>query len=261
MSTRRRICARPMIVHSVHVMRARGGRRVLVAGLLMVATVACDSGVHYSVPDTQTGHETSARPDAATTPASPVRHPAKATEAAEAPAAGRTAAPSETRSRSTTAPAAPTCTTGDVAAAEGRTSPQVGGGLPGFAAEIVLRNRSGSTCRLSGWPGLTFFGDGSLHACTTADPPGCESGPVSTSGIRPFKVSRSGAAAPPAVLLAPGHTTSFVLHSDDSCPGVGAPYGVDIRLPGGSRPLTLVPGPNLSPCDEKLDVTAFGPAV
>ncbi|MGW1618978.1 hypothetical protein [Streptomyces sp. NPDC002172] len=66
--------------------------------------------------------------------------------------------------------------------------------------------------------------------------------------------------APPAVLLAPGHTTSFVLHADDACPGVGARYGVDIRLPGGSRPLTLVAGPNLSPCDEKLGVTTFGSA-
>ncbi len=132
------------------------------------------------------------------------------------------------------------------------------GGGQGFAAEIVLRNRSHSTCRLSGWPGLTFFGDATIYVCTTADPPGCKGGPVSTSGTRPFKVSRSGAAAPPVVLLAPGHTTSFVLHSNDLCMGVGAPYGVDIRLPGGSRPLPLVPGPNLSPCDDKLDVTAFG---
>ncbi|MFD4602457.1 DUF4232 domain-containing protein [Streptomyces sp. NPDC058464] len=226
----------------------------------MAATAACDSGVHYSVPDTQAGREATARTTAATTPAAPARHPAKATETAGAPAPSRTAAPADTRSGTATTPAARTCTTRDLAASEGRTSPQVGGGRPGYAAEIVLRNRSGSTCRLSGWPGLTFFGDGVLHVCTTADPPDCESGPVSTSGIRPFKVSRSAAAVPPTVLLAPGHTTSFVLHTDDACPGVDAPYGVDIRLPGGSRPLTLVPGPNLSPCDGKLDVTAFGSA-
>ncbi|MFD8818527.1 DUF4232 domain-containing protein [Streptomyces sp. NPDC059627] len=238
-------------------MHIRGGRQVLVAGLLMAAAVACDTGVHYSVPDTQASHETTARPGAATTPVSPARRPAKATEAAGAPAPSRTAAPSDTRSRTTTAPGAPACTTHGLAASEGRTSPQVGGGQ-GFAAEIVLRNRSGSTCRLSGWPGLTFFGDGTLHVCTTADPPDCKSGPVSTSGTRPFKVSRSGAATPPVILLDPGQTTSFVLHTDEWCMGVGAPYGVDIRLPGGSRPLTLVPGPNLSPCDDRLDVTAFG---
>ncbi|MFK0287344.1 DUF4232 domain-containing protein [Streptomyces sp. NPDC090499] len=136
----------------------------------------------------------------------------------------------------------------------------MGGPLPGFAAEIVLRNRSRSTCLLSGWPGLTFFGDATLYICTTADPPGCKSGPVSTSGTRPFKVSRSAATVPPAVLLTPGQTTSFVLHADDQCPGPGAPYGVDIRLPGSSRALTLVPGPLLSPCNEKLVVTAFGAA-
>ncbi|MER7187146.1 DUF4232 domain-containing protein [Streptomyces hyaluromycini] len=244
-------------------MHIRGGRQVLVAGLLMAATMACDTGVHYSVPDTQASHEATARPAAATPSVSPARRPAKATDAAEAPESSSTAAPSNTRSRTTTAPSAPTCTTRDLAVAEGRTSPQVGDHRPGYAAEIVLRNRSGSSCRLSGWPGLTFFGDGTVHICTTADPPGCESGPVSTSGTRPFKVSRSGAVVPPSVLLAPGRTTSFLLYAEDPCAGVGvaAPYGVDIRLPGGSRPLTLVPGPNLSPCDEKFVVTAFGSAV
>ncbi|MEU9449809.1 DUF4232 domain-containing protein [Streptomyces sp. NPDC048277] len=128
----------------------------------------------------------------------------------------------------------------------------------GFAAEIVLRNRSGSTCRLIGWPGLSFFGDNTIHVCTTADPPGCTSGPVSTSGTRPFKVTRSQAVAPPAVSLAPGRTTSFLLYSKDGCMQVSGAYGVDIRLPGDSRPLTLVPAPGLAPCDEKLDVTPFG---
>ncbi|MER6080060.1 DUF4232 domain-containing protein [Streptomyces sp. NPDC001833] len=128
----------------------------------------------------------------------------------------------------------------------------------GFAGEVVLRNRSGSTCRLSGWPGLTFFGDGTIHVCTTADPPDCVSGPVSTSGTRPFKVSRFGAATPPVVLLAPGRTTSFVVETHGWCLGVSPAYSVDIRLPGDSRPLTLAPAPNISPCDDKLDVTAFG---
>jgi hypothetical protein len=127
-----------------------------------------------------------------------------------------------------------------------------------YATQIVLRNRSASTCRLRGWPGLTFFGDGTLHACTTADPPGCHNGPESTSGTRPFKVTRSRAVPPPEVSLAPGRTTSFKLAWPYCGIDLEPPFGVDIRLPGDSRPLTLAPTKNILPCDEKLEVTPFG---
>jgi hypothetical protein len=143
-----------------------------VAGLLMAATVACDAGVHYSVPDTPASHQTSARPDSAAPSASPARRSTKATDAAEAPASSRAAAPSDTRSRTTTsAPTAPDCTSRDLVATEEPYRPYNRDESIWFAVPIVLRNRSDSACRLSGWPGLTFFGDATIHVCTTADPP------------------------------------------------------------------------------------------
>ncbi|WP_123972073.1 hypothetical protein [Streptomyces sp. Ag109_O5-1] len=100
-------------------MHIRGGIQVLVAGLLMAATVACDAGVHYSVPDTRAGHETSARPSGAATPTSAARHPA-GTTAAEPPASSLSAIPSGTRSRTaTSAPGPPDCTARDLVASEG----------------------------------------------------------------------------------------------------------------------------------------------
>ncbi|MFD8718970.1 DUF4232 domain-containing protein [Streptomyces sp. NPDC059629] len=125
---------------------------------------------------------------------------------------------------------------------------------------MVQRNRSDSKCRLHGWPGLTFFGGGTIHVCTTADPPGCESGPVSTSGTRPLKVTRSRAVAPPVVSLAPGSTTSFNA-AWQACSDLEAPYGVDIRVPGDSRPLPLAPAKTIAPCDQEVEVTPFGVTV
>ncbi|MER7836940.1 DUF4232 domain-containing protein [Streptomyces sp. NPDC096040] len=155
-------------------------------------------------------------------------------------------------------PAAPDCASRDLTASEGTGRAYNHGQSIRYAVQIVLGSRSGSTCRLSGWPGLTFFGDGNIHVCTTADPPGCESGPVSTSGTRPFKVTRSRAVAPPAVLLSPGRTTSFTMSWPFCGVDLDAPYGVEIRLPGDSRPLTVAPTKYVFPCEEKLDVTPFG---
>lgn len=244
-------------MHSVHVMHMRDGTQVLVAGLLMVATVACDAGLHYSVPDTPARHGTTAPPSTAATPASPARHSAQATDAAEAPASSPAAAPSNTRSRATTsARTTPACTSRDLAAAEGAAGAYDHDGSTWYATRIVLRNRSGSACLLSGWPGLTFFGDGTLHVCTTADPPDCRSG--EHLGHPPVQGHPVQGGGPARRLPRPG--SHDLVQADLAVLRCRPrpPYGVEIRLPGGSRPLTLAPTKNIIPCEQMLEVTPFG---
>lgn len=235
---------------------------MLVAGLLMAATAACGSGVEYSVPDTHVSHGATTRPGTPTGSASASRGSAEAAGSpgtpVPSPSDTPSTAPSSAPARAVAPPAAPACTSRDLTVSEGKAAAYMRGDSMRYAAPVVLRDRSGSTCRLSGWPGLTFFGEGTIHVCTTADPPGCVSGPESTSGTRPFKVTRSRTVAPPTVTLAPGGTTSFTMSWPFCGMDLDAPYGMEVRLPGDSRPLILAPAKNAIPCENKLDVTPFG---
>ncbi|MFJ8487782.1 DUF4232 domain-containing protein [Streptomyces sp. NPDC094038] len=222
----------------------------------MAATVACDSGLHYSVPDASGTYETTARPTAAATSASPARRTAEAADATGPPTP--TALPSNTRSRTVVPPpTAPACTARDLTASEGPNTTYDHGGPRRSATQVVLRNRSGAACGLGGWPGLTFFGDGTIHICTTPDASPCPD-VVSTSGTRSFKVTRSPATASSAVVLAPGRTTTFTMSWAFCAIDLERPYGVDIRVPGDSRPLTLTHLKNVDPCEEQVEVTPFG---
>ncbi|MFD7317381.1 MULTISPECIES: DUF4232 domain-containing protein [unclassified Streptomyces] len=171
----------------------------------------------------------------------------------------------------TTAPAqapapAPACAADDLTTSAGRSGPP--SSQPGwFATPILLRNTSATTCRLRGWPGITFFGDATIQGCAAGDPsPACGK-PQSTSRPRSFSITRSSVDALPDVLLAPGDATSFTLvwegggmHSCVGTPFEWSPYGADIRVPGDSRALTLAPLPNLYPCEGKIEITPFGVA-
>ncbi len=122
---------------------------------------------------------------------------------------------------------------------------------------------SGSTCHLRGWPGLTFFGDGVIQGCSQGDPsPRCGK-PLSTSGPRAFSVTRASAHDLPDILLAPARTTFFTIVWQGSYAGgcvrfVDPAYGVEIRVPGDSRPLTLTSDIQISPCEGELQVGPFG---
>ncbi|MGW0879439.1 DUF4232 domain-containing protein [Streptomyces sp. NPDC002671] len=246
------------------------GRQLAAAGLpILLATAITACGGNAGVP--------SADPEVPTsTPAPTVRHaaamPTAAPERARTarsgspstpvgtPAAKRTPAHANTPSR-TTAPATPACTTSALSASQGHT----GTGRYGwFATPVLLRNRSASTCHLRGWPGLKFFGDGALRACAKGDiSPACGK-PVSTSGPRSFSVTRTSEHDLPDVYLAPGHTTSFTIVWEGSYASTcydlseDPAYGVDIRVPGDSRALTLADVGEISPCGGRTQVTPFG---
>ncbi|MGW2706469.1 DUF4232 domain-containing protein [Streptomyces sp. NPDC001340] len=236
------------------------GIRVLTVGLLMAATTACGGAV---------GSQTSP-PGAVAAPTSPESSPAARPDGSPVPAGkptpGRTgAAPANVPSRSTApaSPAVPGCATRDLTASEGHTGLPAGGESGWFGTPIQLRNHSGSACRLRGWPGLTFFGDGIVRVCAKGDPsPSCGK-PASTSGTRPFEITRSSGHGVPDIVLAPGHSTSFTLvwQGSSFCGAlVDAPYGVDIRVPGDSHPLTVLPAAHISPCERRIEVTPFGVA-
>ncbi|WP_143684127.1 DUF4232 domain-containing protein [Streptomyces diastatochromogenes] len=242
-------------------MRVRG-TQLLAIGLLVAATTACGGGLGSA----------SSPPDAVATSASPEGGPAARLGGSPVPAGrptpsrttpGRTAAPANRPARTTApaAPPAPACAARDLTASEGRTGLPADGDSGWFGTPIVLRNHSSSACRLRGWPGLTFFGDAVVRVCAKGDPsPSCGK-PTSTSGTRPFAITRSSAHSLPDIALAPGHSTSFTLVWQGSyfCGAlVDAPYGVDIRVPGDSHVLTLLPTAQISPCEGRIEVTPFG---
>ncbi|MFJ9868131.1 DUF4232 domain-containing protein [Streptomyces sp. NPDC101165] len=242
-------------------MRVRG-TQLLAVGVLLAATTACGGGVGSATPP----------PAAVATSASPEGDPVGRPGGSPVPAGkptpsrttpGRTAAPANGPARATAAaaPRVSACAARDLTASEGRTGLPAGRGSGWFGTPIQLRNRSGSACRLRGWPGLTFFGDQTLRVCAKGDPsPSCGK-PASRSGTRPFAITRSSTHGVPDIVLAPGHSTSFTLVWQGSylCGTlVDAPYGVDIRIPGGSGALTLLPAAQLSPCEGRIEVTPFG---
>jgi hypothetical protein len=156
------------------------------------------------------------------------------------------------------------CTAGDLTASEGHTGKPLSNVQADFATQILLRNASRTTCRLNGWAGIALYGDSTIQSCTPGQQsPKCGK-PLSTSEPRAITVTRVTLGTPPDVPLAPGASTSFTLlwngsYGPSYCDRLWpTPYGGHIWVPGDSRPLTLVPFPNISPCDGMLQITAFG---
>lgn len=159
------------------------------------------------------------------------------------------------------------CTSADLAVSAGTTGLPLTGVHGDFSTRILLRNTSPTDCRLRGWAGVSVYGDSTLHACMPGDTDPTCGKVLSTSEPRTLTVSRSGQGTPPEVRLSHGTTTSFSLlytgsgGVSDACPDNrlwSAPYGGDIRVPGDTRPLPLVPFPAITPCDGRIQVTAFG---
>ncbi|MEV6989611.1 DUF4232 domain-containing protein [Streptomyces sp. NPDC093228] len=155
------------------------------------------------------------------------------------------------------------CTSRALTVSLGHTGLPATGRSGWFATQILLRNQSGSTCHLRGWPGLTFFGDGVIRGCSQGDPsPRCGK-PLSTSGPRAFSVTRASTHDHPDIWLAPARTTFFTIVWQGSYAGgcvrfVDPAYGVEIRVPGDSRALTLTSDIQISPCEGELQVSPFG---
>jgi hypothetical protein len=238
----------------------------------VAATTACGGAADSA--GSRPGAVAASRPGAVAASASPQRGPAS--RPAGSPARAGRPTPDRTTSSRTTAPAnrparttapapapVPACAARNLTASEGSTGLPASGESGWFATPILLRNRSGSTCRLRGWPGLTFYGDDTIVGCAEGDSsPSCGK-PLSTSGTRPFSVTRSAVPHLPDMALSPGRTTSFTLvwQGSYSCDRlVDGPYGIDVRVPGDSHPLTLLPAVPISPCEGHLQVTPFGVA-
>ncbi|MFD6721297.1 DUF4232 domain-containing protein [Streptomyces sp. NPDC060131] len=260
------------------VMMTRGGGRFLVVGLLVTATAACGGAVRPTVSEVPATYATarpgttepsissegkptsrSASPAVPSRQATPGEKTTRRQEAAPTNPSARTAVPSQDR--------APACAANELTASEGRGGPPSSRQPGWFATPILLRNKSAVTCRLRGWPGITFFGDATIQGCAADDPSPACGRPQSTSGPRSFSITRSSVDALPDVLLAPGDTTSFTLvwegggmHTCVGTPFERSPYGADIRVPGDSRALTLAPFPNLYPCEGRIEITPFGVA-
>ncbi|MCF3129460.1 DUF4232 domain-containing protein [Streptomyces olivochromogenes] len=233
-------------------MTMRGGGTLLVAGLVLIAATACGGAVGSAAPKAPAAPGATTRPEAVTSaPAPKSGTPSRAGR----PAPSRRPTPSRTAAAAAPAPA---CAARDLTASEAQGA---GGGSGWFFTPIQLRNHSGSACRLRGWPGLVFYGDGTIKACGPGDhSPSCGK-PLSRTEPRSFSVARSPARTLPDVSLAPGDTTTFTLvwKGSYSCDTyVTPPYGIAVRVPGDSRALTVIPTVAISPCDEYLEVTAFG---
>ncbi|MFE1882185.1 DUF4232 domain-containing protein [Streptomyces diastatochromogenes] len=257
MYVRRRTSAASAHADTVRVVTVRE-IRLLAVGLLMAATTACGGAVGSEAPP----------PGAAAAPASPESGPAVRPDRPPVPNGKPTpsrtgTAPANRRPRTTApaAPAVPGCATRDLTVSEGQTGLPASGESGWFGTPIQLRNHSGSACRLRGWPGLTFYGDGTIRGCAKGDASTACGKPLSTSGTRPFTITRSSARSLPDILLTPGRTTTFTLvwQGSYSCGAyVDSPYGVDIRVPGDSHALTLIPATAISPCEGRIEVTPFG---
>ncbi|MFC9081048.1 hypothetical protein ACFTY7_29405 [Streptomyces sp. NPDC057062] len=129
------------------------------------------------------------------------------------PATGPKTAPVNPPPRTSAPVAAPVraCTSRALTVSLGHTGLPATGRSGWFATQILLRNQSGSTCHLRGWPGLTFFGDGVIRGCSQGDPsPRCGK-PLSTSGPRAFSVTRASTHDLPDIWLAPARTTFFTI--------------------------------------------------
>ncbi|MFF4042901.1 DUF4232 domain-containing protein [Streptomyces sp. NPDC001816] len=259
MYVRRRISAAAAHADTVRAVMVRG-IRLLTVGLLMAAATACGGAVGSA--------ESPPGAVAAPAPTSPRKGPAVRPDTSPVPAGKPTpsrtgAAPASGPSRTTApaSPAVPGCAARDLTVAEGHTGLPADGESGWFATPIQLRNHSGAACRLRGWPGLTFIGDGTIRACAEGDASTACGKPLSTSGTRPFTITRSSTQSPPDISLTPGRTTTFTLvwEGSYSCGSfVPSPYGVDIRVPGDSRALTLIPATAISPCEGRIEVTPFG---
>ncbi|MGW7402310.1 hypothetical protein ACWGI9_00975 [Streptomyces sp. NPDC054833] len=195
----------------------------------MIGATACGGAVHPAAEEAGATYGTVSRPGATASSAAPESGPAsrsgRPADPSGKPMPSRTAVVAAALPSRTTAPASapvPACAARDLTASEGRTGLPAGGRPGWFATRIELRNHS--------------------------EP-------------RSFSVARTSARTLPDVSLAPAGTTSFTLvwQGSFSCDAhVDSPYGIDIRVPGDSRALTVIPAAAFSPCDEHLEVTPFG---
>jgi len=158
-----------------------------------------------------------------------------------------------------------TCTATDLAVAGAGEVRSTDGSLGDWVSRISLRDTSGSGCRLDGWPGLEFFGEAGISICVSPGVgPSCAPPPDHTTP-QPVSVTRTG--TPRDIVLRPGATTVFAmlwtLGWGDFCTSskpLIEPYGVRIRVPGDSRPLTQLLGTteDMQICGQEVQVTAFG---
>jgi hypothetical protein len=170
---------------------------------------------------------------------------------------------------SAASPPARACASTDLALA-GTDEVRSQDGNPGdWVGRFSVRNTSGSTCRLNGWPGLVFFGVDVTDICLPAGAsgPSCPPSPDHTTP-QPITVDRANG-APRDVVLTPGGTTVFgvlwTIGIGELCKSEKPwldPYGVHILVPGDPRPLTQVfdNTNHMEICGEEVQVTAFGAA-
>jgi hypothetical protein len=194
---------------------------------------------------------------------------AQGTTAAPGSSAGRTVAARVTNAAVTSKAPPPirACATQDLTIAGADEARSKDGQVGDWDLQVALRNTSRSTCRLQGWPGLEFVGESKVYICSTPAPKGATCGvdPDKTS-VRPVTVTSSDSGTPLEMVLAPTHTTTFAVAWSlgyGTCTNtepMSEPYGVQIRVPGASQPLTLVLGDAdlMQICNSVVQVTAFG---
>ncbi|MGW2931020.1 hypothetical protein ACWDA7_03940 [Streptomyces sp. NPDC001156] len=234
----------------------RGITALLFCLLAAVGAVACD--VTPPPDDTVVAPAPrSSAPHAAVTPSAA---PTTARQSA-------TPAPSASPTRSAASPSpANDCATRDLVLTSDKPRRAVLGNPGDVAMDMRLRNRSGISCVLDGWPGVVFVG-GEAEPPTKCVPgyPGPQClGRIDTTTRRPLSVTRYGPGRPTAVRLAPGRSTSFSLvwksATETVCNGADfydPPYAADIWVPGDSAPVVVTPLP-ISPCHGKIAITPFG---
>jgi hypothetical protein len=135
-------------------------------------------------------------------------------------------------------------------------------GGPLYATDFDLTNASQTTCSLSGWVGFDMRGDAAVIDCEY-DSGGQQIGPSScgpghyvdeTSDLVQ-SVTHADAHAS-VVVLRPGESTQFsAIWAGAIC--LSPPYRVDLRIPGDSRPITVL-RPTLCITEAGMQITSIG---
>ncbi|WP_194927118.1 DUF4232 domain-containing protein [Catenulispora pinisilvae] len=267
-------------------MKARWGRVLWAVTAIAVAafTAGCTS---TAAPDAIAQPTSSARPTGTAGPGTPASaaSPARPTgRSASDPAPRPTtppvkvSAPPPITVRTVTAPApstspsappTPACTAADLALNGTNEVRSQDGNAGEWVTQFILRNASGSSCRLNGWPGLAFFGEDTIILCPPAGAAGSSCPTPDYTTPQPISVTRA-PGDPREIILAPGGLTLFAvlwtLGEDadvcDSDPVWVGPHGVHILIPGDPEPLTHLFGSTdgIEPCGQQVQVTAFGAA-
>ncbi|WP_079125157.1 DUF4232 domain-containing protein [Streptomyces lushanensis] len=182
-----------------------------------------------------------------------------------------TAAPTRSATTAATTPTPTTPEIHDCAAPDLTASTENPGLFPEdheqkTVTRVLLRNAGHSPCRLSGWAGLTFYGSDVVPVCVPGalpDTQSCATPETRPNERRRLTTVRSQLRPPSAVVLSPGHSTSFDLlwlssfAAECVAPVIDSPLSAEIRVPGDARPIAL-PKPRLQPCDGLIGVTTFG---